>query len=106
MLNTDDIVKLLLAAAFTFAIVVVSWQVARLLAEITANLKEIKFITRMLQDLSEEALGDYRKVKGFVANMANLSKLPAIFMGLNGILSKWQNKKKKSEKSENLSEPE
>lgn len=106
MLNPDDIVKLLLATAFTFAIVVVSWQVARLLSELTANLKEIRFLVRTAQDIVDEVMKDYKSAKGAVSNLLNVSKFPAAVMSILGIWKNFQGKLKRKDSGDETFEQE
>lgn len=94
MLNIDDIVKLLLGGSFSFAIIVISWQVARVLAEIVAGLKDIRFVAQAAQSVVQEVAGDYKAAKGFVANLVNVTKAPMNAMNLVRIFKKWQTKSK------------
>lgn len=99
MLNADEIVKLLLGGSFSFAIVIIAWQVARLIAELVSGLKDLRFVAQAAKAVVEEAGKDYKAAKGFISNLANVGKAPANLLNLVDLFKKWQpkNKPKKDE---------
>jgi len=58
-LTVDDFVKLILSFALVFSIVGISWQIIRMLSNLTDTVKESNFIIRDGRDLLEKFVEDY-----------------------------------------------
>jgi hypothetical protein len=69
MLTVDDFVKLILVISVSFAIVIVAWQVARLLGAVTANLQDMRKILQNAGQLSDTMLQDYNRLREFVGSI-------------------------------------
>lgn len=103
MLNIDEFVKLLLAGAFSFAIVIIAWYVARFLAAVTANLKEIRELINVVHRLSDQTMEDYMNVRGSVKKLFGIFELPVVLKGLFGAFNRY-NKPKRRDREDNEEE--
>lgn len=90
MINIDDVVKLLLAVSVSFSIVVVAWQLARLIGASVEVVKDVEKTAENFSDGSDMILEDYKRIRNVVDSFSNLfqniSQIKSLLEGLTGIL--------------------
>lgn len=89
MISVDEILKIILVLAISFAIAGIAYQIMRLLSKLTSMIEEARPPIKNIGTLSDYLLQDYsdirRYVKSFAAVAANLS---GILSALNRMASK------------------
>jgi len=65
-MSVDDIVKLLLAGSFTFAIVGISYALIKFILSCTSAVEDARKPIQNIGELSDLALEDYRSIRGIV----------------------------------------
>ena len=68
----DDIVKLLLAGSFSFAIIGISYAVIRFVLKVTDIAQDLRRPVQNVGELSDLALEDYKSIRGIIATIAGL----------------------------------
>jgi hypothetical protein len=71
MLNVDDIVKLLLAGSIAFAIVIISFQLMRLIGGLASVVQDMRRAVQNLGKASDMALEDYAKVRRILDSLTS-----------------------------------
>ncbi len=91
MISVDDIVKLILVISVSFSLVVIAWQLARLIGAATGLVREIEETAKNVSEGSDMVLDDYRKLRGVVDmvtglfnNVAQIKSLLENFTSLFG----------------------
>jgi len=79
-MSVDDIVKLLLAGSFSFAIIGISYALIRFVQKATLIMEDVRLPIQNVGSLSDMALEDYQSIRGLIKTVANLAS------GLNGYL--------------------
>lgn len=103
MIEIDDFVKIILAVSITFAIVIISYSLARILFTIHTILKDIRTPIRNAGTVSDLMVEDYNTIRKFfyglkdIANFFNfLGRIKSRFGSVN---SKKEDETKAEQKS-------
>lgn len=102
MISVDDIVKLILVISVSFSIVIIAWQLARLIGAAVGLVNEIEETAKNVSEGSDMVLDDYRKVRGVLDMLSglfnNVAQIKTMLEGFSSILGKDEKEKKKSAK--------
>ena len=67
--SVDDFVKILLAVSVCFSLVGISWQVIKMLTQLTETVKESNLVIRDGRDLLEKFVEDYDYFAGLIKSI-------------------------------------
>lgn len=73
-MDINDITKLILVLGVTFSIVGISYQVMRLIAAVTENLKDLRRTVQNIGVITDELIEDQRLIKGGIQSFVNVGK--------------------------------
>lgn len=109
MINTDDVVKLILAISVSFAIVAISFQLMRLIGELASSIKDFRKAIQNFSKASDMVLEDYGRVRKVLQGVLDLfSGVQNMTKGLSmvsGFLGNFRNNEEEDEEeADNISE--
>ncbi|MCA9379130.1 hypothetical protein KC640_01755 [Candidatus Dojkabacteria bacterium] len=71
-MNVDDIVKLALVFAVTFAIVGISYQIMRVIGKLADTIQDLRRAAQNISNASDMVLEDYGKIRGLLDRLLSI----------------------------------
>lgn len=87
-MNTDDIVKVMIAISLSFSMVILAISVARMFFKVGDLVDDVSKPVKEFGELSEEVVGDYKSVKYFLTGLLDFN---AVFGRIMGIFQRKRN---------------
>lgn len=72
-MSVDDIVKLLLAGSFSFAVIGISYALMRLIQKGTEVVEDVRKPIQNVGELSDLALEDYKNIRGIIGTITKIA---------------------------------
>jgi hypothetical protein len=71
-MSVDEIVKLMLAVAVSFAIIGIAWQLMRVIGKLADSIQDLRRTFQNVSKVSDMAVEDYETIRGGIKNVLGI----------------------------------